>query len=148
MEELTAIREELLAQHASLRDLTAKILEVAQRGPGPAARGELAVLLHELGDGIDAHNAREEYLLSEILPTLDAWGSVRLARMDEHHMQEHRQIADEVRAASLLEDFPASVEAALAVIDLLLEHMRQEEAEFLAPELLRNDIIDIDQFDG
>jgi hypothetical protein len=148
MATLTDIREELLAQHESLRSLGAKIREVAGRPPTARARGELAVLLHELGDGIDAHNAREEYLLGEVLPTLDAWGAVRLARMDTHHRQEHRQIADEVCAAAGLGDFSAAARRALPVIDSLLEHMRREEAEFLGPNVLRDDVVNIEQSDG
>lgn len=72
MKELTEIRKELMDQHASLKLLAAKVRDLAERPSGAASRDRLSGILHELGDGIDAHNAREEHLLGEALPTLDA----------------------------------------------------------------------------
>lgn len=38
--------------------------------------------------------------------------------------------------------------APCGMLHALLEHLRQEEAEFLAPEVLRDDIVAIDLSDG
>jgi hypothetical protein len=148
MKALSDIRQELLAQHASLKSMAVSVRNVAMSPPSPTACSELAGLLYALGDGIDAHNAREEHLLGDVLPTVDTWGSVRAARMDEHHRKEHRRIADRVRAAADLADFTAIVQAALPAIEELLEHMREEEEEVLCEDVLRDDIVSIDQFDG
>ncbi|MDZ7779437.1 MAG: hemerythrin domain-containing protein [Gemmatimonadota bacterium] len=148
MKDLTEIRKELMDQHASLKLLAAKVRELAERPSGADARDQLSGLLHELGDGIDAHNAREEHLLGEVLPTLDAWGSERLTRMDNHHREEHREIAEQIRAAGELPEFPAAVNAALPAIEKLMAHMREEEKEFLGRDLLRDDVINIHQSDG
>ena len=148
MKELTEIRKELLGQHASLKLMAAKIRELAERPSEDISPDQLSGLLHELGDGIDAHNAREEHLLGEVLPTLDAWGPERLARMDDHHRREHREIAERVRAAAKLPDSSATLGAALPAIEDLMTHMHEEEKEFLGRDLLRDDVINIHQADG
>lgn len=80
--------------------------------------------------------------------TLDAWGPEHLVRMDEHHRAEHREIAERVRAAAELPEFRAALDAALPAIDELMAHMREEEREFLGKDLLRDDVINIQQSDG
>jgi hypothetical protein len=145
---LTGIREELLGQHASLRRLAAEVQEVANRPPGASASRELARLLRALAEAVDAHNTREEELLADVVPTLDAWGDVRAARMDEHHRDEHRRLRDAVRAAAGIPDFRAAARAVLPVIEELLEHMRAEESVLLNPDVLRDDLVVIDQSDG
>jgi hypothetical protein len=141
--------KDLVAMHAALAEVgvlfaTAHVHE----GWLPDELGELELLLHEIADGIDAHNAREEHLLGEVLPHIDAWGSVRLSRMDEHHRKEHRRIANALREASASGEFHAAARRALPAIDALLEHMRQEEEEFLGEDVLRDDVVDIDQTGG
>lgn len=148
MKELTEIRKELLDQHASLKRLAAKVRDLAEGPSGENARDELSGLLHELGDGIDAHNAREEHLLGEVLPTLDAWGPERTARMDNHHREEHREIAEQIRAAAGSSEFAAAMDTALPAIEKLMAHMHEEEKEFLGKDLLRDDVINIHQSDG
>jgi hypothetical protein len=148
MKELTQIRQELMDQHAGLKLLAAKVRDMVDHPSGADSRDQLSGLLQELGDGIDAHNDREEHLLGEVLPTLDAWGPERLARMDEHHRAEHREIAERVRAAAELPEFRAALNAALPAIDALMAHMREEEKEFLGKDLLRDDVINIQQSDG
>lgn len=148
MKELTEIRKELMDQHVSLKLLAAEVRDMAEQSPGADSRDHLSGLLQELGDGIDAHNRREEHLLGEVLPTLDAWGPERLARMDEHHRAEHREIAERVRAAAALPEFREVLNAALPAIDELMTHMRQEEKEFLGKDLLRDDVINVQQSDG
>ena len=148
MKQLTEIRKELMDQHASLKRLAARVRDLAEGPAGEASRDQLSGILRELGDGIDADNAREEHLLGEVLPTLDAWGPERLARMDDHHREEHREIAERVRDAAELPDLSSAVSAALPAIDELLAHMLQEEKEFLGRDLLRDDVINIQQSDG
>jgi hypothetical protein len=37
------------------------------------------------------HNQREAELLGEVIPSVDAWGEMRAARMDDLHLKEHRE---------------------------------------------------------
>lgn len=143
---LTEILEKLLKQHASLRRLIEEVREAAARVPG--SREELGPPLRALGDAVDAHNALEEELLGDVLLTIDAWGPVRAAKMNEQHREEHRRLRDAVRAAAEADDFAAAVRAALPAMDELLEHMRVEEAEQLNSDVLRDDTIVVDQTDG
>ncbi|MEX1259167.1 MAG: hemerythrin domain-containing protein [Gemmatimonadota bacterium] len=148
MRPLSDIRQELLSQHASVRGLAEGVKELAERPPTASAASELGRLLHALGDAIDAHNAREEQLLDDIVPTIDAWGSIRAARLDEHHRQEHRRLLEAIRAAAESKDFTVATHAALAAIEELEGHMRAEEEEVLSPNVLRDDVTNIDQTDG
>ena len=145
---LADIRAELLQQHASLRSLAARVQDVATRTPSARASEVLTRMLRALAGAVDAHNNREEALLGDVVPTIDSWGDVRAARMDEHHRQEHRRLEEALRAAAATADFSAAIRLALPVIDDLLEHLHAEESDLVNPNVLRDDIVVIDQSDG
>src|SRR5262245_37509968 len=73
---LTAIRDELMGQHARLREVAAATRAAAERArAGEAgAREELGRHLGQLAEALEAHNLREEVLLGAIIRDLDAWG--------------------------------------------------------------------------
>jgi cation diffusion facilitator family transporter len=145
---LAEVRDELLSQHESLRNLATTVREIAAGLPSAPARDELSALLRAFANAMDAHNTREEALLEDVVPAIDAWGDIRAARLDEHHRQEHRRLQETVRAAAETPRFAAAVQMALPAIAELLQHMRAEEAELLNPDVLRDDLITIDQTDG
>ncbi len=148
MTTLTEILRELLGQHASLRRLAAEVHELAAGPPSPETCRRLPELLRLLSDEVAVHVVREEELLGDVLPTIDAWGPVRAAKMSAEHREEHRRLGEAVRAAAEHEEFGAAIGAALPAIELLFDHMRAEEAEHLNSDVLRDDVIAIDQFDG
>ena len=72
------IRTELIAQHEAVRSMARRTGElVARMKSGEAVRVGLGKALGELADAMRAHNEREEALLREIIPTVDAWGPAR-----------------------------------------------------------------------
>ncbi len=142
------IRGELLREHAQIRtmlDVTLTFVEVLHvDAPGC---DDLREHLVRLTDAIRTHNLREEALLRDLIPSVDAWGPARVTIMMEEHIQEHEQLY----AALLgIPCTPAEFAAAgvAALVDLIGEHMDREEAAFLGEDVLRDDLVVANQCDG
>jgi Hemerythrin HHE cation binding domain len=142
------IRNELLHQHAQIRimiDVTLTIAEGARVGaPG---RGDLQGCVVRLADALRTHNQREEALLRDLIPSIDAWGPARAAIMTEEHKREH----DRLDAAMLgVPCTPVEFAAAgiVALVELIRQHMDREEAVFLGEDVLRDDVVVTNQSDG
>lgn len=137
------IRALLLAQHNALRAQMTEAKNVAER----RARGEggdVQALLVRLVEALRAHNAKEEELMRDIFPTLDAWGPTRAEIMVEEHVHEHEKLL-----ASLALDEQAATPAALSkVFGELLAHMEREEEVFLGTNVLADDGVEQDYFGG
>ena len=142
------IRGELLHQHAQIRimmDVTLTIAKSARVGaPG---RGDLQGCLVRLADALRTHNQREEALLRDLIPSVDAWGPARAGIMNEEHTREHARLD-----AALLGVPRTPVEFAaagiVALVGLIREHTDREEAAFLGEDVLRDDFIVANQADG
>lgn len=130
------IHNELFGQHNEIRDVIGLV-----RGSDPA---ECGTHLTRLRDLLVAHNAREEELLGEILPNIDAWGEVRALHMNDDHQAEHRSILDFVTA---LTDTGAAADVE-TLTDQLLDHLEDEEKTYLNAKVLRDDIIAIGHSGG
>jgi hypothetical protein len=81
----------------------------------------------------DAHNRFEEQLLRPVLLDADAFGEVRVERMCEEHVGEHRAIR-----AQLGTEATADLRA---VIASLRAHLDAEERYFLSAKVLRDDLV-------
>jgi hypothetical protein len=142
------IRSELLREHAQIRmmlEVTLTFAEVSHvDAPGC---DDLQEHLVRLTDAIRAHNLREEALLREIIPSVDAWGPARAAIMLEEHVQEHERLhAALVGVPHTPAEF--AVAGISALVDLIHEHMDREEAAFLGEDVLRDDLVVANQSDG
>ncbi|HXX67970.1 MAG TPA: hemerythrin domain-containing protein [Polyangiaceae bacterium] len=144
------IRTELLGQHADLR----RMIEEVQRSVRQIQQAQNAELDRELPARVQAlaralreHNLREEELLGNILPTIDAWGSVRKEIMEEQHA-EHEQFTAALVASETWGDPARGRETLMATLARVLEHMEREEKAFLNETLLRDDSVVADQFSG
>ncbi len=129
---------ELIAQHDSLRvmmdlceDLADNLDAHPEADPMPLTR-ELA----RLRLAFDAHNKFEEQLLRPVLLEHDSFGPVRVQRMVEDHVHEHRAIGE--RLAS-----PATA-ALRDVIETLRAHLDAEERYLLTSKVLRDDLVTIE----
>ena len=140
------IRGELLRQHAQIRimmDVTLTIAKGARLGaPG---RGDLQGCLVRLADALRTHNQREEALLRDIIPSVDAWGPARAAIMTE----EQRTRSARRRASG----YPVHASRVRSrgdrrAVDLIRQHMDREEAAFLGEDVLRDDIVVTNQSGG
>ena len=117
------IRGELLREHAQIRmmlDVTLTFAEVSHvEAPGCDSLREHLV---RLTDAIRTHNLREEALLRDLIPSVDAWGPARAAIMVEEHVQEHERLYTALLGISRT---PAEFAAAgvAALVYLIGEHM-------------------------
>jgi Hemerythrin HHE cation binding domain len=142
------IRGDLLREHAQIRvmlDVTLTFAEVS-RVDAPGC-DDLREHLVRLTDAMRAHNLREEALLGDLIPAIDAWGPARAAIMFEEHVQEHERLY----AALLgIPCTPAEFAAAgvAALVGLIGEHMDREEAAFLGEDVLRDDLVVANQSGG
>jgi hypothetical protein len=135
------IRHELLEQHSQIRIMT-EVVQTIAKGvrDGNGSSGELADCLARLSEAVGSHNWREEVLLRDLVPLIDAWGPARAAIMTEEHIQEHARLQTALRGISMTSPEIAAV-GVLALTRLIREHMAREEAAFLCEEVLRDDII-------
>jgi hypothetical protein len=142
------IRSVLLREHAQIRimlDVTLSFAE-ASHVDAPGC-DDLREHLIRLTDAIRTHNLREEALLREVIPTVDAWGLARAAIMFEEHIQEHERLYAALLGVPLT---PAEFAAAgvVALVDLIHGHIDREEAAFLNEDVLRDDLVVADQSGG
>jgi hypothetical protein len=144
---LSDIRRELLEQHYQIRVTMAATRAVAERLlSGGGTRDELRASLTRLANAVRVHNLREEELLGDVIPSLDAWGPARAATMTDEHAREHTRLHAALLDMRSSED--ASVDSVLALVALMREHIDREETVFLREDVLRDDIVVADQADG
>jgi len=135
---------ELATQHAGLRAQIAHCEQLADRLD--AGLDEPTILLEaiaQLRRAFDVHNQFEEQLLHPLLLDSDWTGAVRVARMVEDHVEEHRAIHREIAAstAPASATSPHATTAALRdTLASLRAHLESEERGFLSKKVLRDDL--------
>lgn len=137
------IRALLLAQHAAVRSLTARVLRLLD-ATAPPPPTELRGAVESLQRAITEHNRDEQRLLGELLPVADAWGEVRRAAMDEHHREEHAALRGALGAALDQDDVAGQAAAFRRLVADLHAHMEVEERVLLSAHVLRDDPITIE----
>ena len=146
----TEVRALMLSQHEGIRALAHTMLASAERVRAGSSEeaGHLDAAIAALARAIAAHNADEQRLLEQALPSADAWGAIRCASMDDHHRREH--VAMRAAIKVLMKDTPPErLFARLRVfVDDLLRHMEVEERVLLHSSVLRDDVCVIDTFGG
>jgi len=143
------IRSELIAQHRHLRSEMSALRSAAQRClRGDDAWDELRHGLIELTRMLRVHNAREEALMADVFPDLDAWGPIRQQVMDEEHVAEHAKTEAALTFAIAEHDVTKAVSATVHALDELASHMDREEKVFLSTDVLTDEPIQPDSFGG
>jgi hypothetical protein len=130
----TTALQELLAQHAKLREMMERCEQLADEldatgGDPVTLTGEVA----RIRIAFDAHNTYEERLLRPVLESADSFGPIRIERMVTEHVDEHRAMRTRLAgwtATSVLRE----------VIDNLRNHLEVEERYFLTAKVLREDV--------
>jgi hypothetical protein len=142
------IRAELLSAHADLRKRIGEVrTEAAAVSTVGRDHDRLRSLTDALTTALCAHNDREEELLGEVLPTLDAWGPVRREIMTEQHVLEHGHLVDALEGLDSLFQRTAR-DALIATLDRVIEHMEREEKVILDDPHLRGVGSEVEQFSG
>jgi len=126
---------ELAGQHAILHDMIDRCEELADALD--AERIGPDVLLREVARlrlALDAHNRYEEQLLPPLLLDADWLGAVRVSRMVEDHIVEHRAMRSQLGSA------PTPSAELRATLASLRAHLDSEEHDFLTKRVLRDDL--------
>jgi hypothetical protein len=124
---------ELAAQHAGLRRMIAHCEQLADGlDTGSVDPSQLVREVAQLRIAFDTHNQFEERLLQPVLLDADWLGAVRVSRMVEDHVEEHRALGRglDTRASAELRDVLAN----------LRTHLDTEERYFLTGKVLRDDL--------
>jgi hypothetical protein len=74
------------------------------------------------------------------MPGIDAWGRARADRMTETHREEHRDLLAGLEDAAVCSDEEQGAIAIKALLDSMLDHMRDEEKYLLASDVLTEDL--------
>jgi iron-sulfur cluster repair protein YtfE (RIC family) len=124
----------LSTQHAELREMIARCEDLADGlDAGHVEPSQLLREVATLRSAFDTHNRFEERVLHPVLLDADWSGAVRIARMVEDHVEEHR---------SMRRDLDATASSELrAVLANLRVHLDSEERYFLNKKVLRDDLV-------
>jgi hypothetical protein len=139
-----------LEEHEALRELSRHVLELANRAERgeAAAREALVEQLYGLTSAIRAKLGSEVETLRPLLEQADAWGPSRAQELDESHRRQEAAAAAceaDVTAAHSGADVAA---VARELVRELVRSLRWEAREVLGDELLRDDVIVVDQEGG
>ncbi len=140
------IRAELLGHHREIRAQIDELREDLEDCPsGGESRDDLRAALLLLAQRVRAHNEREEELLGDLLPGVDAWGPVRTEVMLREHAKEHEELYDALLVAG---DAPDAGRATIDLLRKMLAHMEHEEHIFLSEEVLSDGVVHGDPMGG
>jgi len=128
----------LLAQHEEIRWHLEQCAALAVRfKSGADVDRELEDALRELRREVEVHNEAENALIRVLLVRSARWGSQLIDRMVEEHSAEHAAFW------TLLTGSVDEVATRISELNEQLDaHMAAEERTFLAPHVLRDDVID------
>lgn len=133
--------EELLRQHDVIRDLCARcgeLIDLVEKRP--AQVGELVTAVARLRWAVTAHNRMEEQLLAPMLEHAEdketAAGSTGGAAGLEKRVADHR--AEHLNLGNQLEK--PTLDSLRQTLQLLREHLEDEECHFFAARMLREDL--------
>jgi hypothetical protein len=143
-------RRGILAQHVRIRELLERARSVADKAldEAPLSADAVASAIGDIRATLDVHLRFEEKVLCEILEDDLPLGPERATRLREDHAKQRATLAtlhDEARAAPQRPILAAKL-AFLA--SWLLDDMEEEERSLLTPEVVRDDIVAVDQCDG
>jgi len=127
----------LLTQHQAIRTSLEACREIAKRlRTDDADETELELALERMRAEVYQHNLSETELIRPLLAHTQRWGDRLVDRMLEEHLAEH------VAMWSVLDQAARTVAFEIEELaDDLDAHMAAEERTFLAPHVLREDVI-------
>ncbi len=126
-------RAVLAAQHAALRQMIDRCEELADEVDADCACAtELALEVARLRIAFDEHNQLEEQLLRPLLLDTEWLGAVRVSRMVEDHVEEHRAMRSGLTATPTGD--------LRGVLASLRDHLATEERYLVSQKVLRDDL--------
>ena len=143
-------RERILAQHSRIRDLLQRAHAVAEaaldgRPPSPEA---VASSIGDIRATMEVHLAFEEKTLLPLLRDDLPLGPVRADRLLDEHRRQRQSLATLHGEARSFPDFPILAAKLSFLVAWLLADMAEEEKSLLNPDVVRDDVVNIDQSSG
>jgi len=143
-------RRGILAQHERIREMLERARTVADKAldEAPLPPDAVASAIGDIRATLDVHLRFEEKVLCEILEDDLPLGPERAARLREDHEKQRATLAslhDEARAAP---GRPILAAKLAFLASWLLDDMEEEERSLLTPDVVRDDLVAIDQCDG
>jgi len=143
------IRTELLGQHGEIRKRIEEVRAAMDKlRKGESARDLLRTTLAHLADAVRRHNHREEELLKDVIPNVDAWGPARAEVMVEEHGKEHQEIYAALVEAGATPDGDVAAGIVAKLLERMNEHMAVEEKVLLGEDVLHDDLVPREYFGG
>ncbi len=140
------VRDYIGRQHIQLRILFVEV-ENACRESIDSGRGDPRPLVQKLVRAVWDHIAVEDRLLLPTLRDIDRWGPTRAEIVAADHARQREELAA-LRTLAREGGTDEAARAALMLIGDLIVDMDAEERDLLDPDLLRDDVITINQSDG
>jgi hypothetical protein len=143
-------RRAILTQHERIRSLLQRAHEVAEhaldgRQDPPDA---VASAIGDIRTTLEVHLTFEERVLVAILNDDLPLGPERAKRLKEEHTKQRATLASLHREAIAAPQLPTLAAKLAFLTTWLLEDMKEEEATVLTSELLRDDLVNVDQSSG
>jgi iron-sulfur cluster repair protein YtfE (RIC family) len=138
-----AVRERVLEQHSTLRELLEQALDVTTRvfQTDRPARDELARLIHEVRVRFRAHLAFEERTLVPVLAHVDLWGPERVLALHEEHARQRSELDTLVEGLEEEWDLERLAVTLRSLATDLLVDMEEEEHGCVSADLLRDELM-------
>jgi len=145
-----AARGAILAQHERIRDLLDRAYGVAEaalddNAPSPDA---VASAIADIRTILEVHLAFEEKSLLPILRDDLPLGPERADRLLDEHKRQRETLATLHREACAFPQLPILAAKLAFLTEWLLADMVEEERSLLVPDVVRDDIVVIDQSSG
>jgi hypothetical protein len=137
----SAVRVQVLDQHRELRRLITRIVDATAPG---RPREPLMGLLRDLRARLFQHLAFEEQTLTSALAEADAWGPQRVRDMLDEHARQRAEVEVIVQGIETWDAEGLNLAARTLAADLIHD-MDAEERGPLSPDLLRDDVVNVDQ---
>lgn len=139
----TAVRERVLEQHETLRDLLKQALDVTTRvfGLKGPERDELARLIHDVRSRFRAHLAFEERTLVPVLAHVDLWGPERVRALEDEHARQRAELDTLIEGIEEDWDIERLAMTLRSLATDLLVDMEEEEQGCLNAALLRDELM-------
>jgi hypothetical protein len=140
----------ILAQHERIRALLARASAVAEAAldQGAPAPDAVASAIGDIRAIMEVHLAFEEKALLPILRDDPPLGPQRADRLLDEHSRQRATLATLHREACAFPQFPILAAKLAFLTEWLLADMNEEERSLLIPEVVRDDVIVVDQTSG
>jgi hypothetical protein len=140
----------ILGQHGRIRALLERARAVAEAALDgePRSPDAVASAIGDIRTIMEVHLAFEEKALLPILRDDPPLGPTRADRLLDEHVRQRETLAKLHHEASVAPEGPMLAAKLAFLTSWLLADMNEEERSLLTPDVVRDDVVAVDQADG